>query len=391
MKLNNLVKVNIDISPTDANLAYTQHERVAVIFVYDASLPTAINTLTTATWYNLADIGDAAKEFYLAQFVNLFATYGGQASAIQIAFVSSDITEATLKTLCSKLPLAIINIQVLYEHTKQATNSLLSASTPVTEAAVLAIAKTIANVTNVDIQAGRYTADRKLVYLAISENAAITDYASVLNLVLLKHSGVVRPYLTAMMLGYYAAITNNTSVISDIVYTKWLGNESAFTIDEYTESVTGYNFFTNLANSIILYGGVTASKLRLHVAYFEIAIAQDIVSVLLEYTLAKHALDSTIYSGLYNVLTLTLDKYVDNGILEQNFVNTNYARTVNRLGINYDVLVLNEVFTYGYKVITLPILSTERTSGTYEGLIVYLAIGKQLLGITMNGLIVGGI
>lgn len=204
----------------------------------------------------------------------------------------------------------------------------------------------------------------------------------------------VNYYESAAAMAYLSKINYSDDIIRDYEYTVWGGGASLVNkieeLDSATVEASGkVNYFTTLANRTVLIGGVMTNGTRLVTHYFEQILTERITNLLGLLTIQKLNFDQSTYSYLYNVLTIELDKFADNGLLNQSFV-VPQQRVIFRDDVRYVLAQAGQIMEFGYIVRILPPTANDLSTRNYTGIYILLAFANQIKTIEVTGLVLGG-
>jgi len=195
-------------------------------------------------------------------------------------------------------------------------------------------------------------------------------------------------------MAYLSKINYAEDTIRDYEYTVWGGSSSLINrVSELPANVEDggrVNYFTTLAGRTVLINGVMTSGDRLISHYFSQILTERITNLLGLLTIQKLNFDQSTYSYLYNVLTIELDKFAENGLLNTEFIVPE-QRVIFRDNIRYVLAEAGEKMEFGYLVETLPPTANDISTRNYTGIYILLAFANQIRTIDVTGLVLGGI
>lgn len=394
MKSSDIVTVNIAHEAPILATGSQMNPTAAVIYIHkminDDTMPSS-----DVTWLSIADIKALEKNGYLGddtvgRVISSYQSNGGYNLLIKRLYFPKSTSDADDYTNGVKnavqglsghtgLPEDVINIQLAWNEESSGANPSVSA-----------IAKLF--------ESGGDTflpyEDAKIIF--VSANSLPANM--IINKNIFYHynpvaSGVyVNQFESAAAMAYLSKINYRNDIIKDYEYTNWLGNiNNVNIVDEKPSMTNGHvNFFTNLIGRTVLIGGVMTNGTRLLTHYFTIVIGQRVTSNLIALTLDKINFVDTTYSTIYNVITIELDIFAKNGLLDQTFI-AKEDKFEFRDDERYVLLEKDEQLLYGYKVNVLPPTQHDLANRLYTGTYIHLAINNQIRTLGITGLVLGGV
>lgn len=209
------------------------------------------------------------------------------------------------------------------------------------------------------------------------------------------NSGEVTNYFESIAaMAYLSKINYKLDSIRGYEYTLWGDGDRNVnllnSIDSSTVEVGGsVNYFSKTAGLNILIGGVMTNGDRLISYYFGLILTDRISQILARLTIEKLKFDQSTFTYLYNILTIELDKFADNGLLDRSFRSTD-TKLIFRDGIRYMLCDKNQLLINGYIVKTLPPTQVDLSTRNYSGLYILYAIANQIRTLEIQGIVLGG-
>lgn len=199
-------------------------------------------------------------------------------------------------------------------------------------------------------------------------------------------------YLSAAAMAYLSKINPQTDEIKDYEYTKFIGriDEDKLVLKRPTPTSGQINFFTKLVGETVLIGGTMTNGVRLITQYFEVIITQKITNRLALLVLNKMNFNDSSYATIFNELTLELDIFTQNGLLDPTFI-VKQTKIEFRDDERFTLVSAGEHLLNGYKVSVLPPTDRDLETRIYTGIYIQLAIGQQIRTLDISGVILGGV
>lgn len=377
MKISDIVKVDINSTLAYSANSAEMNSTAAVLYVSDES------GTSDTDWVDYQDLVTGYNGE--AQIERVGATYfanGGVSLLVKRIYKNSagtstdDWTDAIFANAVGStqtaLPVSVKNIQLVWPEAESAPN-------------IRAIAQASVFTSNPD--------QDKILF--VTSNAAPTSLLDIPNVFwhYATASSFVNYYESAAAMAYLSKINYSDDTIRDYEYTVWGGGASAVNkiedLDSNVEASGKVNYFTTLANRTVLIGGVMTNGTRLVTHYFEQILTERITNLLGLLTIQKLNFDQSTYSYLYNVLTIELDKFADNGLLNQSF-EVPEQRIIFRDDVRYVLAQAGQIMEFGYIVRVLPPTANDLSTRNYTGIYILLAFANQIKTIEVTGLVLGG-
>lgn len=373
MKISDIVKVNINGTLAYSANSAEMNSTAAVLYVSQES-----GTSDTA-WVNYTLLGTGYNGEALIERIG--ATYfanGGISLIVKRIYLSeadvlSDWTNAIYGAENNEaLPLNVKNIQLAW-------NTAPAVS-------VRAIAQATVSTSNPD----------QSKTLFVTSNSAPTSLLDITNVFwhYATATSFTNYYESAAAMAYLSRINYSDDTIRDYEYTVWTGGANLINrvaeLGPNVEDGGKVNYFVTLANRTVLINGVMTNGVRLVTHYFEEILTERITNILGLLTIQKLNFDQSTYSYLYNVLTIELDKFANNGLLNTEFV-VPADRVIFRDDIRYVLAQAGDIMEFGYVVRVLPPTANDITTRNYTGIYILLAFANQIRTIDVTGLVLGGV
>ena len=373
MKISDIVKVNINSKLAYSANSAEMNSTAAVLYVSQES-----GTTDTA-WVDYTELGTGYNGEALIERIG--ATYfanGGVSLIVKRIYLNGtddvlgDWTNAIYGAENNEaLPLNVKNIQLAWNETPAI--------------GIRAIAQATVSTSNPD----------QSKTLFVTANSAPTSLLDISNVFwhYATSTSFTNYYESAAAMAYLSKINYSDDVIRDYEYTVWAGGANLVNrvADlDISESGGRVNYFVTLANRTVLINGVMTNGVRLVTHYFEEILTERITNLLGLLTIQKLNFDQSTYSYLYNVLTIELDKFANNGLLNTAFVVPE-DRVIFRDNVRYVLAQAGEIMEFGYVVRVLPPTANDITTRNYTGIYILLAFANQIRTIDVTGLVLGGI
>jgi hypothetical protein len=201
----------------------------------------------------------------------------------------------------------------------------------------------------------------------------------------------VNYYESAAAMAYLSKINYISDQIKDYEYTTWQTSAPHNLVSAKPSELQGnVNIFTSLVNRSVLIGGTMTNGVRLITYYFQLILTDIITNTLALLTLDKLKFSQETYGLLYNVITIQLDRFASNGLLDTEFVALQ-DEVIFRDSVRYRLVRQGEILSYGYIVNILPPTQADITLRNYTGIYIHFAIANQIRTIEVSGLAIGGI
>lgn len=374
MKISDIVKVNIN-----GNLAYSansaeMNSTAAVLYISSESGTTDPN------WVDYTELGNEYNGEALIERIG--ATYfanGGVSLLVKRLYFENtpdnitSITEAIYGGENNEaLPTDVKNIQLAF-NVSPATSirsialATISTSNP-DQSKLLFVTSNDAPVNLTDIDN---------VFYHFSTSTSFTNY-----------------YESAAAMAYLSKINYQDDTIKDYEYTVWAGGANLVNrIEDLGASVEDggrVNYFTRLANRTVLINGVMTNGVRLITYYFEQILTTRITNLLGLLTIQKLKFEQSTFSFISNLLSIELDKFADNGLLNNEFV-VQEQRVIFRDDVRYVLAEKGKSMDFGYILETLPPTANDILTRNYTGIYILLAFANQIRTIEVTGIVIGGV
>lgn len=396
MKISNIVEVNLENTPSVSGLSNSLNTTAGVLVVIDAAgandtvwVPVANLLATSNTWPGTT--AGAAGKAALGRLAKTFSNNGGLNLVAKRIYADSDpnlldTIEEAIKGGATHTAIdeKVINIMLIDEDNQTTgfigalAEKLQSKNSP-NEEKILMLNTTVAAIPSLPPEVDN-------VFINVYDQKAEGGAPDVNN------------YEVALAAAYVSKIDYERNQIKGFEYTPFLGYVSAENnlniASEMPNHATKVNFITPLVNRYLAIGGIMNNGTNYITKYFSIVLNQKITAALAELVVNKLKFENATYSSITNTLTIVLDVFARNGLLDLEFV----ADVERQVMISepagdtlYRTVERGEIFTEGYKVFTLPPSVTDLANKTYSGVYVYVAIGNQIRTINVNGLVLGGV
>lgn len=373
MKISDIVNVNINGNFVYSANSAEMNSTTAVLYVSQES-----GTTDTA-WVDYTELGTGYNGEALIERIG--ATYfanGGISLIVKRIYLNGtddvlgDWTNAIYGAENNEaLPVNVKNIQLAWNETPAI--------------GIRAIAQATVSTSNPD----------QSKTLFVTANSAPADLADISNVFwhYASATSFTNYYESAAAMAYLSKINYSDDIIRDYEYTVWAGGANLVNrVADLDISEDGgrVNYFVTLANRTVLINGVMTNGVRLVTHYFEEILTERITNLLGLLTIQKLNFDQSTYSYLYNVLTIELDKFANNGLLNTEFVVPE-DRVIFRDDVRYVLAQAGEIMEFGYIVRVLPPTANDILTRNYTGIYILLAFANQIRTIDVTGLVLGGI
>jgi len=377
MKISDIVKVNINSELSYSANSSEMNSTAAILYISDEE-----DGVTDLSWIDVdLATGEYPGSTVINRIKNTYTSNGGISLLLKrVYFIDPAVdTLEALKTAVyggvgiGGLPVSVKNIQIAFS----------SGFTPSTT--VRALAQGLVSLTNPD--------ETKLLF--VTSNAAPQSLiGDVENVFYHYYTGSVNYYESAAAMAYLSKINYSTDTIKDYEYTAWVGNPSE--VNKISELPSGIedsgrvNYFTTLANRTILINGVMTNGVRLITYYFQQILTERVANLLGLLTIQKLNFDQSTYSFISNTLSIELDKFANNGLLNNEFIVPE-QKFIFRDGIKYILAEKGQTMEFGYVLQTLPPTAVDISTRNYTGIYILLAFANQIRTIDITGIVIGGI
>ena len=388
MKISDIVKLKIDSSLAYSSNVSEMNNTGAILFIHKLTGDEVGTTNTDSNWLTTTGLGsgyfgkiemDRAISSYLTNggialvakriYFDALATDGEMIDEIEKAvYGGSGITE----TVHIGLPTDVKNIQLVWE--TQPSFGLGGLAS--------AFIKTSAPETS------------KLLF--VTSTSAPTGLSLTPNVFYHYIDGAQINYFESIAaMAYLSKINYETDEIKDYEYTIWGNGDSNVTLLDSIDSETieqggKVNFFSKTAGLNVLIGGVMTNSERLISYYFGLILSDRISQILTRLTLEKLKFNQSTYAYIYNVITIELDKFASNGLLDTEYVATE-TKLIFRDNVRYKLLENGENLIYGYSVSTLPPTQQDLQERNYTGVYILYAIANQIRTLEIQAIVLGGL
>ena len=383
MKSSDFVKINMFNDPVNLGMNANLNNTCAIIYVHKSSTEDPASTTDTIWQETLSN--DYQGKTLIDIATNTFITNGGIKLVYKRFYFGSEETDADIVTAIlqgirgeegqEKLNKAIINIQVIEE----GLNLLIAP-----------LAQGLLSNDNIE--------DRKILF--VTSNSIPTGLSSIDNVFYQYYDtkavtgGVlINNYESASAMAYLSRIDYYNELIKDYEFTDWLGSLNNLNIVNELPTIadgTAVNVYANMIGRYFIVGGLLTSNIRLITYYFEIIITQKLTDSLMLLLLSKISFNNNTYAAIYNRITILLDMFTANGLLDSSFVSP-LERFIYRDNVKNVLLEKDEILINGYKANILPATQEELRTREYKGIYIYIAIDNQIRKIEVNGLAIGGV
>lgn len=390
MKISEIVKVNLTSESVDSPISTNLNLTAGVVVITDGAGTTDLKWLTAAEV--IAGVAFTNK----AAFERLVATYSnnGGVNLVVKRIFSGDLSESSNAAeviaaingsdVHTAVDIEVINIMLVDEE------SLITSS-------LEAIAQGVKNTTAPE--------EEKIIMVNLTTAAIPQTLGAIDNIFLNAYavqadgSAVAQNnYEVALAAAYVSKINYENDVIKGFDYTSFQGYNSSLENLNIANSVplaennggTYSNIITYLVGRYLAIGNVMTNGSNFLSRYFAIVMTQKITKALTTLVVNKLKFSNSTYASISNTLTILLDVFTNNGLLDTEYVvETDYSVTIDN--VSYATIKAGDTFTEGYRVFTLPPSQADLAGKTYSGVYVYIAIGTQIVTINVNGLTLGGI
>lgn len=397
MKISDIVKVNLATSSTSTGVvsAADLNNTAGVLIVMNET-GTADTTWQTASSLLAAGVDFTAKAAF-TRLVNAYSNNGGVNLVAKRIYVQS-LTEdtLTLEMIAAinggeehvAVATDVINIMVIDE-----SGSSLSLIGTIAEAVQNSSAPEEEKILMLNL-----TGDYSSLGLSDVDNVFINYYDQRANGAAASQNN----YEVALAAAYVSKIDYESDIIKGFEYTPFFGYVEASNNLNIAETLPSpqdngdiyVNMVTFLVDRYLTIGGVMTNGSSYLAKYFSIVLTQKITRELARLVINKVKFENATYSSISNSLTILLDVFARNGLLDQEYkADVERKIVINELSgdVTYQTISPGEVFTQGYKVFTFPPSQFDLANKTYSGVYTYIAIGSQIREINVSGLLVGGV
>lgn len=381
MKISDIVKVNIDSDLTYSANSSEMNSTAAVLYISNETGTNDLNWLSYEVLEGLSYSGNTVID----TVVDTYISNGGISLLVKRLYFDADADPLVVDTLdalktaiyggvgIGGLPVNVKNIQLAFSEDYTLTTSLRD------------LAQGLVNETNSD--------ETKLLFVT-SNTSPVALITEVENVFYHYYIGDENYYESAAAMAYLSKINYSGDIIRDYEYTVWAGNPSEVNIvSELPASVEDsgrVNYFTTLANRRILINGVMTNGVRLTTYYFQQILTERITNLLGLLTIQKLNFDQSTFSFISNLLSIELDKFSDNNLLNNELVVPE-QKFIFRDGIKYVLAEKGEKMEFGYILQTLPPTANDINTRNYSGVYILLAFANQIRTIDITGIVIGGI
>lgn len=385
MKISDIVKINIENSLPYQSNASQMNEVGAIVYVgTDGGEDT-----TDSTWVDSESLGTGfTGETNISRAVTTFDSNGGVALVVKRIYFAGTETaaeqvdeitkavyggEGVLEIAHTALSSSIKNIQLVFDTAPSFTYNSLASELVDNEAPentkILFVTSTV--------KPTGLTQSPNIFFHYISASASTNYFESI------------------AAMAYLSQINYGLDQIKDYEYTQWAGNVNQVNILDSIDSTTiesggKVNYFTTVAGLNVLIGGRLTNNVRLTSYYFELILGDRISDLLARITLQKLKFNQGTYSYLYNSITVELDRFANNGLLNTAYVSEE-DKVVFRDGVRHVLVKNEERLALGYIVKTLPPTANDLSTKNYTGIYILYAIADQIRTLDVSGIVLGGI
>lgn len=397
MKISDIVKVNLATSSTSTGVVSADdlNNTAGVLIVINDS-GTTDTTWQTASSLLAASVTFNAKAAF-TRLVNTYSNNGGVNLVAKRIYVQS-LTESTLT---DEMVAAINGGQ---QHVAVATEVINIMVIDESDSS-LSLIGTIAE----EVQNSSAPEEEKILMLNLTgsySSLGLSDIDNVfINYYDQKANGEAASqnnYEVALAAAYVSKIDYESDIIKGFEYTPFFGYVEASNNLNIAQSLPDpqangdiyVNIITYLVDRYLTIGGVMTNGSTYLAKYFSIVLTQKITKELARLVINKVKFENATYSSISNSLTILLDTFARNGLLDQEFkADVERKVIINEMAgdVTYQTVSVGEIFTEGYKVFTFPPSQFDLANKTYSGVYTYIAIGSQIREINVSGLLVGGV
>lgn len=395
MKISEIVKVSINGTVSSAPIVSQMNNTGAIIFAYVKDGDETAPMTNDFTWKKPSDLGAAyLGDTAINRAVDTYQLNGGVELVVKRLYFEKGVSEVQLTDEIDKavhggtgvlesphtaLDTSIKNIQLVWN---------IDGSSPQPSLPISAIAEKL-------LVSGNPQETKILFVTSISDPVGLIKKPNIFYHYIGSVTNQQNYFESIAAMAYLSKINYEVDQIQDYEYTIWgngdIGVNLINNIDRRVVEAGGkVNFFSKTAGLNVLIGGVMTNEARLLSYYFGIILADRISTILAGLTLSKLKFQQSTYGYIYNLLTIELDKFANNGLLDTEFVNRE-ARTVFRDDVQYTLVEADQVLDYGYVVNTLPATQSDLDSRKYTGVYIVYAIANQIRTMEIEGIVLGGI
>lgn len=389
MKISDIVTLNIESSVTYNPNLTDMNSVGAIVFINISSTSTPAGT-TDGTWISSNVLGDSyVGKTEIDRAINTFVNNGGVslvakklyfATAVTSAQIIDEVTKAVYggtgvtSTVHTALGDEIKNIQLVWLSNEQPSISFSSLASNLLKVDSPEQTK-ILFITSKNAPSG-LTLTPNIFYHFIGSSASVNYFESI------------------AAMAYLSKINYSLDTIKDYEYTIWGNGDSGVnllnSLPTGTESGGSVNFFSKTAGLNILIGGYMTNGVRIISYYFGLILSHRISELLTKLTIEKLNFNQTSYAYIYNIITIEMDKFASNGLLDTSYVATE-TKLVFRDNIRYKLIEEGKILDYGYVVNTLPPTQNDLTTRNYTGVYILYAIANQIRTLEIQGIVLGGL
>lgn len=384
MKISDIVTINIESTLPYQSNASQMNEVGAIIYVgADSGSDT-----TDATWVSADNLGTGyTGETSINRAITTFEANGGISLVVKRIYFDGETAaqqvdelakavyggEGILEVAHTALGTSVKNIQLVFDTTPSFTFNSLATELVDSEAPentkILFVTSTV--------KPSGLTLSQNIFFHYISASASVNYFESI------------------AAMAYLSKINYGLDQIKDYEYTQWAGDISKVNLIDSIDSTTieaggKVSYFTTVAGLNVLIGGRLTNNVRLISYYFELILADRISNLLARLTLQKLKFNQGTYSYLYNALTVELDRFANNGLLNTAFVSTE-DKIVFRDSVRHILVQNGDRLALGYIVKTLPPTANDIATKNYTGIYILYAIADQIRTLDVSGIVLGGI
>lgn len=386
MKISDIVKVNITEAVTTSPTISEMNSIGAIIYIS----PLAEQGTTDATWIASSSLGtDYNGETEINRAIDTYTKNGGVSLVVKRLYfatgdTSSEIIDEITKSIYGGTGVTETDHEILSDDVKNIQLVWKNDSQPAIDFSTLA-----QNFVKND------TPEQTKI-LFITSKISPTSLSTTPNIFYhyIGSSSVTNYFESIAAMAYLSKINYSFDTIKDYEYTIWGNGSTGVNLIESlpsgVESQGKVSFFSPTAGLNVLIGGFMTNGIRLISYYFGLILSHRISNLLTLMTIEKLNFSQSTYGYIYNRITIELDKFTKNGLLDSTFV-VDADQYVIRDYIRYKLVSKDQPLAYGYAVNTLPPTALDKINRSYTGLYILYAIDNQIRTMEVQGIVLGGL
>lgn len=384
MKISDIVKLNIESSLAYSSNVNEMNNTGAIVFIH--TLGVGESGTTDGSWLASTSLGSSyVGETQVNRAISTFTLNGGISLVAKRLYFTSGVTATQIIDEVTK---------AVYGGTGVTTVAHTALSSEIKNIQLVWVTQPAIEFQSLASQFVKTDAPEDTKVLFITSTSAPTSLTLTPNV--FYHfigSGATNYFESIAAMAYLSKINYETDQIKDYEYTIWGNGESNVNLlDSIGSTVQDggrVNFFSKTAGLNVLIGGVMTNGDRLISYYFGLILSHRVSEILTRLTIGKLNFNQTTYAYIYNVITIELDKFARNGLLDTEFVVTE-SKIIFRDGIRYVLTNKGNILSYGYSVSTLPPTASDLSTRNYTGVYVLYAIANQIRTMEIQGIVLGG-